>query len=81
MLQKFIGRECISVSSNIIEEAYRDDSDSLELLERAYKDLGKVTDMLDFSKDINFKESVLSYLDNSQKNTKGIPSSLGKGQL
>jgi len=78
LMQKFIGRECISVSSNIIEDAYRDDTDSLELLERAYKDLGKVTDMLDFVKESNFKESVLSYLDSSQKTIKGVPSSLSK---
>lgn len=78
LMQKFINRECIAVSSNIIEDAYKDDSDSLELLERAYKDLGKVTDMLDFVKESNFKESVLSYLESSQKTTKGVPSSLSK---
>ena len=78
LMQKFIARECIYVSSKIIEGAYRDDTDSLELLEKAYKDLGKVTDMLDFVKESNFKESVLSYLDNAQTTTKGVPSSLSR---
>lgn len=78
LLQKFTQRECIAVSSKIIEEAYNENVDSFELIEKAYKELGSVTDLLDVGKVVDFKQSVISYLESSQKNTKGIPSSLNR---
>jgi replicative DNA helicase len=76
LLQKFTQRECIAVSSNIIENAYNEDVDVFELIESAYKELGSVTDLLDVGKTINFQDSVNAFLNKSQHSVKGIPSSL-----
>jgi len=76
ILQKYIQRKCIRVSSSIIEDSYSEDVDVFELLEKAYKELGEVTDLVDIGKESNFKESVIAYLNTSKKNSSGIKSSL-----
>jgi len=76
LLQKYIQRKCIAVSSDIIEESYNEDVDVFELLEKAYKEFGGVTDLVTVGKESNFKESVNSYLNTSKRNSAGVPSSL-----
>ena len=76
ILQKYIQRKCISVSSMIIEDSYNEDVDVFELLEKAYKEYGDVTDLVSVGKSIDFKKSVSSYLEVSIINSQGIPSSL-----
>jgi replicative DNA helicase len=78
VLQKYIQRKCIKVSSEIIEESYSEDVDVFELLEIAYKEFGQVTDLVTVGKTTNFKNSVREYLNVSKKNGQGIPSSLTK---
>jgi replicative DNA helicase len=76
ILQKYIQRKCIKVSSMIIEDSYNEDIDVFELLEKAYKEYGEVTDLVTVGKVTNFKQSVSSYLEVSVVNSQGIPSSL-----
>lgn len=76
ILQKYIQRKCITVSSMIIEDSYNEDVDVFELLENAYKQYGDVTDLVSVGKSIDFKKSVSSYLEVSNINSQGIPSSL-----
>lgn len=78
ILQKYIQRKCIRVSSEIIETSYDENVDVFELLERAYKEFGEVTDLITVGKTNNFKENVIEYLNVSKKNKEGIPSSLTK---
>ena len=75
ILQKFIQRKSISISSSIIEKSYDEDVDVFELLEAAYKDYGSVTDLITVGKQSNFKENVDSYF-RLKKTDKGIPSCL-----
>ncbi len=76
ILQKYIQRKCISVSSGIIEKSYDEDSDVFELLEKCYKDLGDISDFITVGKTSNFKDSVKNYFNTTDKNTKGIKSCL-----
>lgn len=78
ILQKYIQRKCISVSSEIIETSYDENVDVFELLEKAYKEFGEVTDLITVGKTNNFKENVQAYLNVTQQNKIGIPSSLTK---
>lgn len=78
ILQKYIQRKCISVSSEIIETSYDENVDVFELLEKAYKEFGNVTDLLTVGKSNDFKESVMSYLNTSKSNQEGIPSSISR---
>jgi len=78
LLQKYVQRKCISTSSEIIENSYTDNVDVFELLEKVYKDYGTVSDLITVGKIQNFKECVDSFLNNSNSNKKGIPSSLSK---
>mgnify|MGYP003643304939 CR=1 FL=1 len=76
LLQKYIQRKCIKVSSNMIEDSYNEDVDVFELLEKAYKEFGEVTDLITVGKDSNFKENVVAYLNSNKKNNSGIKSCL-----
>jgi replicative DNA helicase len=78
VLQSYILRKCIAVSSEIIEKAYSDDTDSLTLLETAYAEYGNITDLITVGKKVNFKKTVTEFLNKSKSNKKGIPSSLSK---
>ncbi len=78
ILQKFINRKTIEVSNNLIEKSYDDSTDSLELLEDAYRDLGSITDLCDVGKTSNFKQNVLEFLSKSNNLIQGIPSALSK---
>ena len=63
VFQKFIQRTCIKVSSDIILESYSEDYDVFDLLEKAYKELGSITDMVSIGKVSDFKKNVLSYFE------------------
>lgn len=76
VLQKYIQRKCIKVSSMIIEDSYSEDIDVFELLEKAYKEYGEVTDLVTIGKVTDFKQSVIEYLEVSNNKSQGIPSSL-----
>ena len=76
ILQKYIQRKCITVSSEIIEASYDEDVDVFELLEKAYGEFGAITDLVSIGKESNFKENVQNYLVVSKNNSKGIPSCL-----
>lgn len=76
LIQKYIQRKCISVSSEIIEECYNEDVDVFELLEKAYKEFGEVTDLVAVGKESDFKQNVIDYLKTTKKDSRGIPSSL-----
>lgn len=78
LLQKYVQRKCIATSSELIENSYNEDVDIFELLEKVYKDYGTVSDLITVGKIQSFKESVNNYLDKSQSDKKGIPSSLTK---
>ena len=78
ILQKFINRKTIEVSNNLIEKSYDDSTDSLELLEDAYRDLGSITDLCDVGKTSNFRQNVLEFLSKSSNLIQGIPSALSK---
>lgn len=78
VLQKFIQRECIKISSEIIESSYDENVDVFELLEISYKELGGITDLITVGKTNNFKSSVENYFDQTKTNNSGIPSSLSK---
>lgn len=76
VLQKYIQRKCIKVSSMIIEDSYNEDIDVFELLEKAYKEYGEVTDLVTIGKVTDFKQSVTEYLEVKNNTSQGIPSSL-----
>ena len=78
VLQKWIQRQCIKISSNIIEESYDEDADALELIEDAYREYGKISDLITLGKKIDFKKSVKDFLNKTTQKTKGVPSSLSK---
>ena len=76
LLQKYIQRKCIKVSSNMIEDSYNEDVDVFELLEKAYKEFGEVTDLITVGKDSDFKENVNAYLNSNKNNNTGVKSCL-----
>jgi len=76
LLQKYIQRKCIKVSSNMIEDSYNEDVDVFELLEKAYKEFGEVTDLITVGKDSDFKENVNAYLNSNKNNNPGVKSCL-----
>lgn len=78
ILQKWIQRKCISISSEIIEQSYEEDADALLLLENAYREYGGITDLITLGKKIDFKKSVKDFLNTSNSKSKGVPSSLSK---
>lgn len=78
LLQKYVQRKCICTSSEIIEKSYSDDVDIFELLEKVYKDYGSVSDLITVGKIESFKDCVNNFLNNSNSNKKGVPSSLSK---
>ncbi len=78
VLQKWIQRQCIKISSQIIEESYDENADSLELIEDAYREYGKISDLITLGKKIDFKKSVSEFLNKTTQKTKGVPSSLSK---
>jgi len=78
ILQKWIQRQCIKISSQIIEQSYEEDADALELLEDAYREYGKISDLITLGKKIDFKKSVKEFLNKTSQKTKGVPSSLSK---
>jgi len=78
VLQKWIQRQCIKISSNIIEESYDENADALELIEDAYREYGKISDLITLGKKIDFKKSVTEFLNKTAQKTKGVPSSLSK---
>jgi replicative DNA helicase len=76
ILQKWIQRKCISISSEIIEESYEEDADALQLLENAYREYGGITDLITLGKKIDFRKSVRDFLNTSSSKSRGVPSSL-----
>ena len=76
LLQKFIQRECIKTSSGIIEKSYDEDIVVFELLEKTYKDLGRISDFVTIGKKTDFKQEVREYFNTNPDDRKGIPSSL-----
>lgn len=76
VLQKYINRKCISISSGVIEKAYDEDTDVFELLEDVYREYGKVDDLITVGKKTDFKKNVLDFLNQKSSSSKGIPSSL-----
>lgn len=75
LLQKFVQRKCIATSSELIDSSYSEDVDIFELLEKVYKDYGAVTDLITVGKIESFRDNVNSYLNKTQTDKKGVPSS------
>lgn len=75
ILQKYIQRKSIKISSEIIEKSYDENIDVFELLETAYKEYGNVTDLITVGKQSDFKQNVKAYLEVKKKDF-GIPSCL-----
>lgn len=75
LLQKFVQRKCIATSSELIDSSYSEDVDIFELLEKVYKDYGAVTDLITVGKVESFRDNVNNYLNKTQNDKKGIPSS------
>lgn len=63
LLQKFIQRQLIENSTSIIKEAQEEGSDSLELLDKAYSHLNRVSEMLVQNKEIDLKELTAELVD------------------
>jgi replicative DNA helicase len=63
LMQKYIQRELIKNSSAIIENAYEDGVDSLELLDKAFDHLGEVSNLIIRNKEINIKELTAEIID------------------
>ena len=80
LLQKYIQRTCISIGLSIVSDSYNENTNTFELMERSYKELGKVTDLINIGVEKDFSNSVLTFLDNAQNTTKGVPSSIEKLQ-
>ena len=63
LMQKYIQRELISNSSAIIENAYDDSFDSLDLLDKAFDHLGEVSNLIIRNKEIDIKELTAEIID------------------
>jgi len=75
IMQKYIQRKCITVSSEVIENSYDEDFDVFELLEKVFKSFGGINDLINVGQVIDFKESVLNYIKNQENQGEGIKSS------
>jgi replicative DNA helicase len=78
VIQKFVQRLLIRVSSELIEKSYDESCDIFEILETAYSELGKVTDLITVGKVHNFQNSVLDFITAPKATKKGVPSSILK---
>lgn len=76
LLQQYIKRSCIKMSSGLIERSYEDDADTLELLSEAYSSLGDISDLINVGKSSNFRDDVNDYMNQKTVNTRGVPSSI-----
>lgn len=76
--QKWLQRSVISISDRMIHEAYKEETDSLSLLEDVFREYGKITDVVTVGKSTNFKKIVANFLDKPANTTEGIPSSIRK---
>lgn len=78
VIQKYVQRLIIKVSSIMIEDAYEEGADIFELLEKTYSELGKVADLITVGKIHNFQNSVLDFISTKKATKKGVPSSITK---
>lgn len=76
--QKWIQRSVISISDRLIHEAYKDDNDVFELIEKVFKDYGKVVDSVTVGKTQNFKKIVDGFLNKPGAVREGVHSSIRK---
>lgn len=67
LLQKYIQRELIANSSAIIEKAYDDGQDSLELLDKAYNHLGNVSDLIIQNTEVDLKALTAKIVEHGAK--------------
>jgi len=74
--QKYIARSIIEVNSEMIEKAYDDTTDSLDLLNDSYNGLNNITDKANIDdKNSNFSDDVMDYFNNLNQIT-GLSSSI-----
>jgi replicative DNA helicase len=74
--QKYIARSIIEVNSEMIEKAYDETTDSLDLLNESYNVLNNITDKANIDdKNSNFSDDVMDYFNNLNK-VAGLPSSI-----
>lgn len=76
LLQKYIQRECITLSSKMIEKSFDETVDSLELLDEFNSGLNSISDSASLDDvQTNFKDDVMLYFDTLEQ-VNGLPSSL-----
>lgn len=79
LMQMFIKRESIRVASEIIENAYKDETDIFDLLDYSQRDLDNLAQWLVRKKPIEFKSTVDSIFEEKETEA-GLPSKLSKIQ-
>lgn len=78
VIQKYVQRLLIRVSSELIEDAYEENADIFEMLEKSYYELNKVTDLITVGKVNDFEKSVIDFISTPKSTKKGVPSSITK---
>lgn len=76
--QKWMQRSVISISDRLIAEAYKDETDSLELLEDVFKEYGKITDRVTIGKTVSLKKIVTGIFNKPTNKHVGVSSSIRK---
>ena len=71
ILQKFIQRELIQNSGAIIKHAYDDGVDSLDLLDKAYSNLNKVSDLIISNNEVDIDQLTEEIVDHGAKLYRG----------
>jgi len=79
--QKWLQRSVISISDRMIGDAYKEDTDALQLLENVFKEYGKVTDIITVGRSVNFQKLVYNFFNKPQNSKTGVPSSIQKLNL
>lgn len=76
ILEKFVKRKAIQISSGVIENSYSADSDVFELLERIYREFNQISDAVNIKKSQSFKEAVKDFFSLKNMNRTGSPSTI-----
>ena len=76
ILEKYVKRKAIQISSDVIENSYSDDSDVFELLESVYRDFNQISDAVNIKKSQSFKEAVKDFFSAKNMNSAGYPSTI-----
>ena len=76
--QKWLQRSVINTSGKLIGDAFNEETDSLSLLEIAFKEFGKLADSITVGRSVNFKKLVTDFLNKPTNLKEGVASSIRK---